>query len=301
MQLKTEKLADTLQAIGEQLRERWRQTWEEQSEQQLRNEREAYYPYAQEETNGFAPVSNKARVLGQPKTFSFANSSTVFDQSTGTSGLKIHSAIAVSAHNLYPAYYERLIEALRDGDLSTFWNFMQAEGAKWALVEVPVEELMSENICYGQEVVDLIYNNPDLNLSQTQRREAVQAFNEVNRQGSAALLEGYVEGHDRLVVRVLSSNRPEESTIKGAVLGGVGEQVRRSLDELEALHKVNSAVNSSLDLNSVLNLTVQAVTEVMSVDVCAVYVFERESGDAGKDDVAGSQRLKSAQYRQHYD
>lgn len=275
--MKSEELADTLQAIREQLRERWRQTWADQTEQQLKNEREVYYPYAQEETNGFAPANNGVKILEQPKTS--ATRSTVFDQEAGTTGLKMYSAIAVSAHNLYPAYYTRLIEALGGNDLTTFWSFMQAEGAKWALVEVPVEELMSQNIGYGQEVVDLIYNSPDLDLSQTERREAVQAFNEVNRQGSAALLAGYVEGHDRLVVRVLSSNRPEESTIKGAVLGGVGEQVRRSLDELEALHKVNSAVNSSLDLDSVLNLTVQAVTEVMSVDVCAVYVFERENGD----------------------
>ncbi len=280
MQIETEKLADTLEAIGEQLRERWRQTWEDQAEQQLRNQREVYYPYAQEEINEVAPAINRVSLLEQPKISSTTNRLTVFNQSAGTSGLKMHSAIAVSAHNLYPAYYRRLIEALREDTLQTFWSFMQAEGAKWALVEVPVEELMSQNICYGQEVVDLIYHNPDLDLSQSERREVVQAFNEVNRQGSAALLEGYVEGHDRLVVRVLSSNRPEESIVKGAVLGGVGEQVRRSLDEMEALHKVNSAVNSSLDLDSVLNLTVQAVTEVMSVDVCAVYVFERESGDA---------------------
>lgn len=49
--------------------------------------------------------------------------------------------------------------------------------------------------------------------------------------------------------------------------------------QLAALQKVNSAANSSLDLDSVLELTVEAVSEVTQVDVCSIFLYEEATGD----------------------
>ena len=49
--------------------------------------------------------------------------------------------------------------------------------------------------------------------------------------------------------------------------------------QLAALQKVNSAANSSLDLDSVLELTVDAVAEVTQVDVCSIFLYEDATGD----------------------
>jgi two-component sensor histidine kinase/putative methionine-R-sulfoxide reductase with GAF domain len=287
--MEAEKLSNALQGISGMLRERWRQNWEEQAQQIRQAEREIYYPYGTQENDEaedkVAPLSVLEQVVLASKgkeNYSEGGLNFGKGKDAAIARLKPGSPIAISAHNVYPDYYIKMIEAIRNDDLETFWSFMQAEGAKWALVEVPVNELMVQTMAYGQEVVDLIYNSPELKIEHIERREMVRLFNQIGRQANAALLKGYVEGRDRLLVRALSSNRPDENVglspiVKGTVMGGFGEQVRRSLDELEALHKVNSAVNSSLDLDSVLSLTVQSVTEVMSVDVCAVYVFEREN------------------------
>lgn len=313
--MEAEKLTQTLESIGGKLRERWWQAWETQTQQIMQAERDIYYPYGPNETEEAGetvnPKTGVTAVLDLPKIQVkldgannneigpnieddnlTSNGSLSFNgkkssiSTTGSNALtpKRNSPIAISAHNVYPEYFAKLTDAIRNNDLETFWSFMQAEGAKWALVEVPVDELIMQTMAYGQEVVDLIYNSSDLQLSLEERHAQVQSFNLLERQSSAALTKGYVDGRDRLLVRALASNRPDETVplspiVKGTVMGGFGEQVRRSLDELEALHKVNSAVNSSLDLDSVLSLTVQAVTEVMGVDVCAVYVFDRESGD----------------------
>ena len=56
-----------------------------------------------------------------------------------------------------------------------------------------------------------------------------------------------------------------------------GETERRltaRVAELAALQKINSVVNSSLDLSQVLNHTVDVVAEVMHADVVAVFLYE---------------------------
>lgn len=301
--MEAEKLAQVLEVIGPTLRERWREAWQLQTQQLMQAERDSYFPYGSDDDDGDGTgkkemVSAAVRLLEQPKSSDhdghaynqndpISNVSLVFKNKPGSkpkSAVKTYSSIAISAHNVYPEYFTKIIESLRTSDLDTFWSFMQAEGSKWALVEVPVDDLVVQTMAYGQQVAELIYNSNELELNREERTEIVKIFNALSQQASAALVKGYVDGRDKLLVRALSSNRPDETVslspiVKGTVMGGFGEQVRRSLDELEALHKVNSAVNSSLDLDSVLNLTVQSVAEVMTVDVCAIYVFDSESND----------------------
>ena len=67
------------------------------------------------------------------------------------------------------------------------------------------------------------------------------------------------------------ADTPQANHVDRALLAQVAQ--------LAALQKVNSAANSSLDLDSVLDLTVEAVAEVTEVDVCSIFLYEEESGE----------------------
>jgi len=277
------ELADTLDSLNERVKARWSGEWDEKvsetfakatrTKQDFQVEGDEYIPG--EPSNATLTLTEE----GYGSTYSDQEYHTAYFEGFQSYGK--HSAIALTAHNIYPQYYAKLIEALRTHDLNGYGEFMSDEGAKWALVEVPIDELVSQGLSYTQEIVDFIYNASDLQLTLAERQCQVKELDKIAQTATAALIKGYVEGRDRLLVRALSSNHNQSEhnaspIVKGTVMGGFGEQVRRSLDELEALHKVNSAVNSSLDQDSVLDLTVKAVAEVMSVDVCSIYVFERD-------------------------
>lgn len=54
------------------------------------------------------------------------------------------------------------------------------------------------------------------------------------------------------------------------------ESLRDRLAELTALHRINSAANSSLKLDELLNETVRAVVDVTRVDICSIFLYEQE-------------------------
>ncbi|HEX2915496.1 MAG TPA: GAF domain-containing protein [Chloroflexia bacterium] len=286
------KLAEILDSVSERVKEHWRVAWQDQIGAALARNQADYNLYMDEYVQ--PKDGNKRDIpleLTLPPADAVAERSDVCaepgegDQIIESSLIDrpiTRSPMALSAHNIYPDYFDKLVEHVRNDDMEAFCDFMSVEGSKWALVEVPVDELVSQTMAYCQEIVDAVYNADEVTLEPEERRQVVRALDNLGRRVAASITKGYVEGRDRLLMRALASNRPAEENfslspiVKGTVMGGFGEQVRRSLDELEALHKVNSAVNSSLDLDSVLNLTVQAVAEVMNVDVCAVYVFDKE-------------------------
>jgi two-component sensor histidine kinase/putative methionine-R-sulfoxide reductase with GAF domain len=51
----------------------------------------------------------------------------------------------------------------------------------------------------------------------------------------------------------------------------------RRVQQLDGLHRVISAANSTLDLDASLQTVVDTVAEVMRIDVCSVYVFDQHS------------------------
>ncbi len=281
------KLADILEKVSARVKEQWRASWETQVQTAQAGGRTVYNPYP-DETDDLPPALTESPAQAAAQDDDLCREPGVTtgegagDELSLTETPSLRSPMAISAHNIFPEYYAKMLESIRRNDLSSFCDFMTVEGTKWALVEVPVDELVAQTMAYCQEIVDAIYAAQELELNPDERRQIVRALDGLGRRASAAIIKGYVDGRDRLLMRALTSNRPnDENTglspiVKGTVMGGFGEQVRRSLDELEALHKVNSAVNSSLDLDSVLNLTVQAVAEVTNVDVCAIYVFDKE-------------------------
>jgi two-component sensor histidine kinase/putative methionine-R-sulfoxide reductase with GAF domain len=74
----------------------------------------------------------------------------------------------------------------------------------------------------------------------------------------AAAVEGYVAGKS-----VAEDQVPDE-------------ELRDRIAELTALHRVNSAANSSLNLNDMLNETAQAVVAVTRADICSIFLYEPE-------------------------
>ncbi|MDQ6694814.1 MAG: GAF domain-containing protein [Chloroflexota bacterium] len=63
----------------------------------------------------------------------------------------------------------------------------------------------------------------------------------------------------------------------GELAGGSTErQLRDRVSELTALHRINSAANSSLKLNDLLNETAQAVVAVTHADRCTIFLYESE-------------------------
>ncbi|MER3398045.1 MAG: histidine kinase [Chloroflexota bacterium] len=54
----------------------------------------------------------------------------------------------------------------------------------------------------------------------------------------------------------------------------IEDELIRRIAQLNALHRVNAAANSSLNLDEMLRLTVHTVSEVMRTDACSVYLFE---------------------------
>ena len=53
----------------------------------------------------------------------------------------------------------------------------------------------------------------------------------------------------------------------------------RRVAELDGLHHIVSAANSSLDLATSLQTVAQTVANVMSTDVCSIYLFDRNTGN----------------------
>jgi two-component sensor histidine kinase len=51
------------------------------------------------------------------------------------------------------------------------------------------------------------------------------------------------------------------------------------VSELDGLHRIISAANSSLDLEASLQTVAQTVANVIHTDVCSIFVFDRNSGD----------------------
>lgn len=55
------------------------------------------------------------------------------------------------------------------------------------------------------------------------------------------------------------------------------EHLMRRMAELKGLHRIISAANSTLDLDASLQLVVETVVEVMSVDACSIYLYEKST------------------------
>ncbi|HUP28402.1 MAG TPA: GAF domain-containing protein, partial [Chloroflexia bacterium] len=70
-----------------------------------------------------------------------------------------------------------------------------------------------------------------------------------------------------------------QAYITASTGGGEGSSdahLRERVSELTALHRINSAANSSLNLGDMLSETAQAVVAVTGADICSIFLYEPE-------------------------
>lgn len=87
----------------------------------------------------------------------------------------------------------------------------------------------------------------------------------------------------RLSVQALSTELSTAFTQANATLintpGVIDQTWAARIEQLAAFQAVNSAANSSLDLPTVLELTVKAVRSVTRSDLCSIYLFDDQRND----------------------
>lgn len=64
-----------------------------------------------------------------------------------------------------------------------------------------------------------------------------------------------------------------------ATLFAQAERIGRQLDDLRTVHELSDLLSGSLDLQVILNLTVQRVVDVMPVKACAIRLLNSETGE----------------------
>lgn len=147
--------------------------------------------------------------------------------------------------------------ASRPADNTTPWAYGYAQGRSG----VALADLLKEAGTTGL----LVLNNP-------------ASTSDANPAHLVDILTGFAEGLEEAARE--SRQAVEELKSKN---GKLQEQIDKDLSgraaELVALHKVNSAANSSLDLDAILNLTVDAIAEVMHSDACSIYMYEAVRND----------------------
>ena len=77
-----------------------------------------------------------------------------------------------------------------------------------------------------------------------------------------------------LVARIVVTCAREYTTVKQRQLQEAAERAQRGDTRLQALQRVNNAVNSTLDLDQTLSTAATAIAEEMDVDLCVIHLFD---------------------------
>jgi two-component sensor histidine kinase len=135
--------------------------------------------------------------------------------------------------------------AVEEQDLSPLLVWASKRGEYHATSGHPLQTAVEEAMALGQEM----------------ERAGLQELS--GPQVASALVSAAVEGY---------------FTTTGKASGDdfASQELKRRLAELTALHRINSAANSSLKLSDMLNETVQAVVAVTGADVCSIFLYEPE-------------------------
>ncbi len=87
-----------------------------------------------------------------------------------------------------------------------------------------------------------------------------------SEQNTSKLLKFSQRVNSALLERLHECSQAQEESMADNLKARVGH--------LTAIQRVNNVVNSTLDLEQVLDLTVRAVTEVLKLDDCSIYLFD---------------------------
>lgn len=96
----------------------------------------------------------------------------------------------------------------------------------------------------------------------------VHSLDDYSEQSTTKLLEFSQTVSSALLIRLHVCSQAQDESRANDLKARVGH--------LTAIQRVNSVVNSTLDLKQVLDLTVRTVSEVLKLDDCSIYLFDEE-------------------------
>jgi GAF domain-containing protein len=149
-------------------------------------------------------------------------------------------------------HYEALAEALAAQSYGSWLAEVRILGASVADRRGDVEILIAEAVSFSRRLRECVVE--DMPGGVPDDPQLARDLDQLETSLISALLAGYTAARER----------------------DLAEQ-KEKLDIANALHDVNSAANSTLDLNTVLDKTVQAVVEVSGADTCSIFIYEAET------------------------
>lgn len=170
------------------------------------------------------------------------------------------------------AEYEALAEALDSGRYDTWVAGMREVGAGEADRHAPVEEMIAEAVHFCRRLRECVVE--DMPGGVPDEPELARDLEKLETDLLTTLVAGYVAARERdLAAREHDLARQQQVLIQQQQ---VLVQQQEELAFVNALHNVNNAANSTLDLETVLDKTVQAVVDVGGADVCSLFTYEAE-------------------------
>jgi GAF domain-containing protein len=164
---------------------------------------------------------------------------------------RMQAAAPLQPLTLTLMHYEALAEAL-DADHYAGWlEEVRILGASLADRHGDVERLIAEAVTFSRRLRQCIVEDMPGGLPDDP--QLAKDLDELETSLISKLLAGYVAAREQ----------------------DLAEQ-KEQLDIARALHEVNSAANSTLDLDAVLDKTVQAVVQVSAADTCSLFIYEPE-------------------------
>ena len=186
-------------------------------------------------------------------------------------GASLEEALQAIASSLSAAEIAAVLRAARDGNAESLWERIEQVGV-WVGLDRPGEAALvgareigqqARHENSGLEPLCVTITTLATTLTRLVWRAMPDGPDELNWLArispplQAAALAGYLE-----IDRALSA-RP------GGDLAG-------RLARLEAIHRINRAANSSLQLTAMLDLVVEAVADVMGTDTCSIWAYNDE-------------------------
>ncbi len=144
---------------------------------------------------------------------------------------------------------QQLAAAVRDGQVAPWLEQLRQEGAAAAAAGTPVPVLIQEALGFmgRMRATALAAPVPDDAAALGATVDGLQTA------VLAALVSGYFAAHERQA-----------------------DEQRLALEELAALFQINSAANSTLDFDGMLDRVVEHVGEAMRTDICSLFIYEPE-------------------------
>ncbi|HMA35240.1 MAG TPA: GAF domain-containing protein [Chloroflexia bacterium] len=147
--------------------------------------------------------------------------------------------------------YQEIADTIHTGDYAPWLARLRQRGAAWASQGGEVPALVAEAMRLINTLRATVF--ADGQRMAEEAHAIGQELDDLLTQVIAALVSGYFQGQEK---------RADEQ--------------RLALDELAALFKINSAANSTLDFDQVLDRVVEHVIAVMRTDVCSLFIYEPE-------------------------